>query len=140
MSQKSTRSGIELQSFYGPDFAEQPGQFPYTRGRFAQAKTGGWQQRELSGEGDGKRSNEQIKYLLELGQNGIDIIADGPTMSMFDADHPLLASSVGTQGVSLCCRQDYIDLFADIAVGQVAISSSVPSVVSLAGLLCAASH
>jgi len=140
MSEQSTRSGIDLKPFYGPDSAEQPGQFPYTRGRFAQAKSGGWQQRELSGEGDGKRSNEQIKYLLELGQNGVDIIGDGPTMSMFDADHPLLASAVGTQGVSLCCRQDYIDLFDDIPLNEVAISSSVPSLVSLAGLLCAARH
>ncbi len=140
MSKQSTRAGIELESFYGSGSAEQPGEFPFTRGRFAQTKAGGWQQRELSGEGDGRRSNEQIKYLLALGQNGIDIIGDGPTMSMFDADHPLLASSIGTQGVSLCCRQDYIDLFKDIPLDQVAVSSSVPSLVSLAGLLCAAKH
>lgn len=140
MSKNRTRTGIEIEPFYGSAQAEQPGEFPFTRGRFAQTKAGGWQQRELSGEGDGRRSNEQIKYLLELGQNGIDIIGDGPTMSMFDADHPLLASTIGTQGVSLCCRQDYIDLFKDISLDQVAVSSSVPSLVSLAGLLCAAKH
>jgi len=77
---------------------------------------------------------------LELGQDGVDIIGDGPTMSMFDADHPLLESSVGTQGVSLCCKQDYIDLFRDIPLDKVAVSSSVPSLMSLAGLLCAAKH
>ncbi len=140
MDTAKTRSGIDIQPFYTSGENEQPGEYPYTRGRFAQMKAGGWQQRELSGEGDGNRSNEQIKYLLDLGQNGIDIIGDGPTMSMFDADHPLLETSVGTQGVSLCCKQDYIDLFRDIPLDKVAVSNSTPSLMSLAGLLCAARH
>jgi hypothetical protein len=29
------------------------------------------------------------------------VIGDAPTQSMIDADHPLLAHAVGTQGVSL---------------------------------------
>jgi methylmalonyl-CoA mutase N-terminal domain/subunit len=68
-----TRSAIPLKPVYSPedikDFNYQknlndPGVFPYTRGRSAKA-AGVWIQRELSGEGEPSRSNEQLKYLIE---------------------------------------------------------------------------
>jgi methylmalonyl-CoA mutase N-terminal domain/subunit len=59
-----------------------------------------WIQRELSGEGDGRRWNQQIRYLLEHGQTGIDVIGDSPTQSLLNPDHPLAREAVGTQGVS----------------------------------------
>ena len=67
----------------------------------------GWIHRELSGEGDPAKSNEQLRYLISQGQMGIDVIGDSPTMAWMDPDHPLAAHAVGTQGVSLCCRRDY---------------------------------
>jgi methylmalonyl-CoA mutase, N-terminal domain len=136
-----TRSGLPLLDHYGPakGKSEQPGQFPFTRGRKAGAQAqGGWIQRELSGEGDGKRSNEQIRYLLEHGQNGIDVIGDAPTQSMLDADHPLALAAVGTQGVSLCRKQDYLDLFKDVPFATTSISSSAPAIMALSGLVLAA--
>ena len=78
MTKIHSRSGIPLKSVYTPedvkdqDYAGQlgnPGEYPYTRGRRVQA-TGGWMQRELSGEGDPSRSNEQLKSLLSQGQTG----------------------------------------------------------------------
>jgi methylmalonyl-CoA mutase N-terminal domain/subunit len=89
MKQAYSRSGIPLQAVYAPadlrgfDYERRlgtPGAYPYTRGRRADA-VGGWIQRELSGEGEPSRSNEQLKYLLSQGQIGLDVIGDSPTMA-----------------------------------------------------------
>ena len=139
----ASRSGIKLRDFYGAATGvavsgEVPGTYPYTRGRHRPAQAGhGWIHRELSGEGNARRSNEQIKYLISIGQMGVDVIGDSPTQSMLDADHPLVKNSVGTQGVSLCCSQDYLDLYAGIPFDKVSVSSSVPSVFSMTGLCIA---
>ena len=115
MGENRTRSGIFLKQLYTPgdlkDFdydkhLNDPGSYPFTRGRRKGAGVG-WIQRELSGEGDPSRSNEQLKYLIEKGQMGIDVIGDSPTMACLDPDHPFAANAIGTQGVSLCCLQDY---------------------------------
>ena len=132
-----TRSGIEIQNVYsdknGP--SENPGEFPFTRGRSSQPNpSGNWIQRELSGEGDAKHSNAQIHYLLDHGQMGIDVIGDSPTQAMMDPDHPIAEHSVGTQGVSLCCAEDYRQLFKDVPLARNSISSSVPPLIALAGL------
>ena len=67
-----TRSGINLKSNYRPDEGASetlkndyqdnlgdPGSYPYTRGT-RDNPGGGWIQRELSGEGDARRSNAQF--------------------------------------------------------------------------------
>ncbi|UCD79232.1 MAG: acyl-CoA mutase large subunit family protein [Desulfobacterales bacterium] len=137
-----TRSGIPLKSFYSPEDIQDldyeknlnaPGAFPYTRGRSAKT-TGAWIQRELSGEGEPSRSNEQLKYLIEKGQMGVDVIGDSPTMALLDPDHPLALNTLGTQGVSLCCLQDYRELFKDLPLDRISVSSSVPPAFALAGL------
>lgn len=136
-----SRSGIPLKPFYtAQDVAarsvEAPGSFPFTRGRSRPSQAApGWIHRELSGEGDARQSNAQLKYLIGIGQTGIDVIGDSPTQSMLDADHPLVEHSVGTQGVSLCTREDYLQLFDEIPIEQISVSSSVPSIFALTGLL-----
>ena len=141
MSEDSTRSGIDLQPVYGPsepgaDYRERlgnPGEYPYTRG--TRSHTGqAWIQRELSGEGDAKRSNEQFKYLMGLGQTGLDVIGDSPTMSLMDPDHPLARYTVGTQGVSLCNHDDYRQLLDGIPLDEISVSSSSPSMFMVASL------
>jgi methylmalonyl-CoA mutase, N-terminal domain len=87
-----TKSGVPLQRVYvaGNGSGERPGEFPFTRGRSANSTSTTWIQRELSGEGIGARSNEQIRYLLERGQTGIDVIGDAPTR----VDQVSISSSV----------------------------------------------
>ena len=142
MKTNATRSGIQLDPVYRPaDSATgnysnrfgDPGQYPFTRG--TRAYTGqGWIQRELSGEGDAKRSNDQFKYLMELGQTGLDVIGDSPTMSLMDPDHPLARYTVGTQGVSLCRHQDYRELLEGIPLDKMSVSSSSPSMFMVASM------
>ncbi len=145
-SKLSTQSGIPLQPVYRPedlsdapyekDLAD-PGSFPYTRGRRLEADGGNWIWRELSGEGDPKRSNEQLKYLLSKGQMGIDFVADTPTYTMLDADHPQARHAVGTQGVSLCRKVDYVDLLRDIPLDEISVSASVRAEFGIIGLYMA---
>jgi len=142
MSEHTTRSGISLKHVYTPEDLQgldydkdlnNPGSYPYTRGRRSGAGVG-WIQRELSGEGEPSRSNEQLKYLIEKGQMGIDVIGDSPTMACLDPDHPFAANAIGTQGVSLCCLQDYRELYKDLPLGSISVSNSIPPAFAIAGL------
>jgi methylmalonyl-CoA mutase cobalamin-binding domain/chain len=143
---QTTRSGISIKDFYGPNDlngshhrTEEPGTFPYTRGRRATSpKVGAWIQRELSGEGDAKRSNQQFHYLIGKGQTGLDVIGDSPTQALMDPDHPLAANAIGTQGVSVCNKDDYLQLFDDIPYDRVSVSLSLPGLFGTAGLYLAA--
>src|SRR5262249_53279130 len=90
-------SGIPLLPFYRPEPGARdyvgigdPGTYPFTRGRLRPpgARPRGWIQRELSGEGSPRRSNEQLRALLAHGALGVDVIGDNPTVSALDPDHP----------------------------------------------------
>ncbi|MBI2528803.1 MAG: hypothetical protein HYV93_22825 [Candidatus Rokubacteria bacterium] len=148
MTERATRSRIPLKPVYGPgDVAElrydealgDPGAFPFTRGRRPPEQgASAWIQRELSGEGTPSRSNAQLKYLIGTGATGIDVIGDTPTMAYLDADHPAAAHAVGTQGVSLCCLDDYRQLYADLPLDGLTVSQSLPPLFGMAGFYLAA--
>jgi methylmalonyl-CoA mutase N-terminal domain/subunit len=148
MDERRSESGIPLEAVYGPadradaDYASRlgdPGRFPYTRGvRTPSGRRGGWIQRELSGEGDPKRSNAQFRSLLSKGQMGLDVIGDTPTVACLDPDHPFARHAVGTQGVSVCRLQDYRELYAGLPLDRVTLSHSLPALFAVAGLHCVA--
>ena len=138
----SSAAGIPLRPFYAPgdgsgDYAGigDPGTYPYTRGRMRPlaARRRGWIHRELSGEGSPRRSNEQLQALLAGGALGIDVIGDNPTMSALDPDHPMCVPAVGTTGVSLCRKQDFIELLEGIPLDEITLSHSLPPAFALAG-------
>jgi len=142
MEQQYTRSRIPLKPFYAREDAEHsrdplklppPGQYPFTRGIRARAGWT-WIHRELSGQGDPITSNRQLRYLIDKGQMGIDVIGDSPTQAYLDPDHPLARNAIGTQGVSLCCLQDYRDLYRDLPLVSITVSNSLPPVVAIAAL------
>ncbi len=142
MTEEFTKSKIPIKPLYthedvaGLDVETQlgrPGAYPYTRG-IRPAAAWSWIQRELSGEGTPKTSNEQLKYLISKGQSGIDVIADAPTMALLDPDHPMAGAAIGTQGVSLCTLQDFRDLWAGLPLGSLTISNSISSHFSAAAL------
>jgi methylmalonyl-CoA mutase N-terminal domain/subunit len=113
-----------------------PGTYPFTRGRLRAPQ--GWIQRELSGEGSPRRSNEQLRALLAHGALGVDVIGDNPTMSALDPDHPMCVPAVGTTGVSLCRKQDFIELFDGLPLDRMTFSHSLPPAFALAGQYLAA--
>lgn len=118
-----------------------PGQFPFTRGQLLRHKgTEGWVHRELSGEGSPARSNRQLRYLMEHGARGLDVIGDAPTVGLLDPDHPYARLSVGTQGVSVCRLDDFYQLYDGIPLEEVSISHSLPAPFTIAGLFLTARH
>jgi methylmalonyl-CoA mutase N-terminal domain/subunit len=125
---------------YARDLGD-PGEYPFTRGRRpprAGGVTAGWIQRELSGEGSPRRSNRQFRELLAHGALGVDVIGDTPTMAALDPDHPMCVPAVGTSGVSLCRKQDFVELFDGIPLDRITASHSLPAAFALAGQYLAA--
>jgi methylmalonyl-CoA mutase, N-terminal domain len=142
-----TDAGIAVSAVYGPTDVDyerdlgDPGAFPYTRGRRAprpDGTTAGWIQRELSGEGSPARSNRQFHALLAHGAHGVDVIGDTPSMAALDPDHPMCTPAVGTGGVSLCRKQDFVELFDGIPLERITASHSLPAAFALAGQYVAA--
>ena len=135
MSVDAVRSRNSAKSFYSPadssevDYAGDlgdPGSYPFTRGRRASLdRGGGWILQELSGEGPPARSNAQFRRLIESGARGLDVIGDAPTFACFDPDHPMARNGVGTQGVSLCRLQDFLELYDGIPIDRVTLSHSL---------------
>lgn len=128
--------GLDYQNDLGD-----PGSYPFTRGsRGALRTSAGWTHRELSGEGSPKRSNEQLHYLLEHGAQGLDIIGDAATVGLLDPDHPFARHSIGTQGVSVCRKQDFLELYKGIPLADVSVSNSMNAPFTIAGLFLSAKH
>lgn len=147
MAEHFTQSGIPLKPLYRPEDVAgldyeadlgDPGQYPFTRGNRLKTGKGAWITRELSGEGDPSISNAQIKGLLAMGQTGMDLIGDSPTQGLLDPDHPIAQKTVGTQGTSLCRRQDYIDLLSGLPIDTMSTSMSLPPSFGVCGLYLAA--
>ena len=97
-----------------------PGQYPFTRGIHRDMYRGRlWTRRQQSGFGTPEQSNERIKYLLKIGQTGINMDTDIGTKLGLDPDHPLARADVGLQGTSLCTYEDIEALYADIPLDRV---------------------
>jgi len=117
-------SGMEYKETYtqqdvaGPP--ELPGVYPFTRGIHKTMYRGRlWTRRQQSGYRSAKESNERIKYLLSVGQTGINMDPDLPTHLALDPDNPLARGDVGLQGSSLVIYEDMVDLYRDIPLDQV---------------------
>jgi methylmalonyl-CoA mutase N-terminal domain/subunit len=124
LSHFKSLSGIEYKEVYTPeDFTgakELPGDYPFTRGIHKTMYRGRlWTRRQQSGFRSGKESNERIKYLLSVGQTGINMDPDLPTHLGLDPDNPLAHGDVGLQGSSLVIYEDMIDLYRDIPLDRV---------------------
>jgi len=117
-------SGIEYKRIYDqrewsgtlPD----AGDYPFTRGIHKDMYRGRlWTRRQQSGFGSPEESNELIKYLLGVGQTGINMDADVGTKLGLDPDYPFAQGDVGLQGTSLCTYEDMKALFKDIPLEKV---------------------
>jgi methylmalonyl-CoA mutase N-terminal domain/subunit len=117
-------SGIEYKEVYDqsdwPGELQDPGEYPFTRGIHKDMYRGRlWTRRQQSGFGTPEESNERFKYLLKVGQTGINMDTDIGTKLGLDPDYPLAKADVGLQGTSLCTYEDMKALYADIPLDQV---------------------
>ncbi|MBW1774519.1 MAG: acyl-CoA mutase large subunit family protein [Deltaproteobacteria bacterium] len=117
-------SGREYKEVYTSedvtDRKELPGEYPFTRGIHKTMYRGRlWTRRQQSGYRSARESNERIKYLLSVGQTGINMDPDLPTHLALDPDNPLARGDVGLQGSNLVIYEDMVDLYRDIPLDQV---------------------
>jgi len=119
-----TLSGIELKDVYTRSdiisMDEIPGEYPYTRGIYHDMYRGRlWTRRQQSGFGTPKESNKRLKFLIEMGQTGLNIDCDVPTKLGLDPDHPLAEREVGLCGTSISTLEDMEELFKDIPIDKI---------------------
>ncbi len=143
-----TVSGIPVHKVYKPDHVidmqyerdlGEPGSYPFTRGAHQDMyRKQNWIIRVLCGESSPSETNQRLRLLTSAGQTAVDVIGDSPSFAFIDSDHPLAAATVGTQGVPLCCLQDYLELLDGIPMGKISVSFSMPPAFAIAGLACAA--
>lgn len=117
-------SGIEYKEVYRKSDwngeLSDPGYYPFTRGIHKDMYRGRlWTRRQQSGFGSPEESNKRFKYLLEVGQTGINMDTDVGTKLGLDPDYPLARADVGLQGTSLCTYEDMRALYRDIPLDQV---------------------
>jgi methylmalonyl-CoA mutase N-terminal domain/subunit len=126
----STDSGIEIQPLYQPQDAgrpaENPGEFPYTRGiRPDMYRSKLWTMRQYAGFSTAAESNKRYHYLLGRGVSGLSVAFDLPTQIGYDSDHPLSEGEVGKVGVAIDSIRDMEELFAGISLEKITTSMTI---------------
>ncbi len=123
-----TMSGVPLEPVYGPDDAELPGQFPYTRGPYASMyRSRLWTMRQFAGFGTATDTNLRFKELLRSGGDGLSTAFDMPTLLGRDSDDPLAKGEVGRAGVAVDTVADMETLFSGIDLATVSTSMTINS-------------
>ena len=109
-------------SDYGEDLGF-PGRHPYTRGIHPNMYRGRkFTMRQLSGFAGPEDTNERIKFLLDNGATGVNIVFDIPTIQEYDSDSPAARGQVGMGGVAIDSANDMELLFKDVPIDKVSVS------------------
>ncbi len=121
-------SGLPLEPVYGPEDAELPGQYPYTRGPYASMyRSRLWTMRQFAGFGSAEDTNGRFKELLRAGGDGLSTAFDMPTLLGCDSDDPLARGEVGRAGVAVDTLADMETLFVGIDLATVSTSMTINS-------------
>ncbi|MDR7427113.1 MAG: methylmalonyl-CoA mutase family protein [Armatimonadota bacterium] len=130
-----TLSGIPLKVVYRPedvaglDYGRDlgdPGAYPFTRGIHADMYRGRlWTMRQFAGFGTAEDANRRFHYLLQMGQTGLSVAFDMPTLMGYDSDHPRALGEVGREGVAIDSLADMEILLEGIPLDQVTTSMTI---------------
>jgi methylmalonyl-CoA mutase N-terminal domain/subunit len=124
----STMSGIPLEPVYGPDGAEMPGVYPYTRGPYASMyRSKLWTMRMFAGFGTAEDTNWRFKEIIRAGGDGLSTAFDMPTLLGLDSDDEMSLGEVGRCGVAVDSLADMEDLYAGIDLGSITTSMTINS-------------
>ncbi|MDA8108687.1 MAG: methylmalonyl-CoA mutase family protein [Betaproteobacteria bacterium] len=117
---------VATQDMRGVREIGQPGEFPFTRGVFADGFRGRlWTMRQYSGFGTAEESNERYRFLLEQGQTGLSVALDLPTQCGLDPTDPMARPEIGKVGVSLSNLAEMESLFRDIDLSRISTSFTI---------------
>jgi methylmalonyl-CoA mutase, N-terminal domain len=107
---------------YGFDLGN-PGEEPFTRGIHANMYRGReFTMRQLTGFGSPEDTNARMKFMLDHGATGLNILFDIPTIQMYDSDDPMAMGQVGMSGVCIDSVEDMARLFRNIPLEEVTVS------------------
>lgn len=121
-------SGVPLEPVYGPDDAEFPGVYPYTRGPYASMyRSKLWTMRMFAGFGTATDTNARFREIIAAGGDGLSTAFDMPTLLGLDSDDPMSLGEVGRCGVAIDSVVDMADLFAGIDLGKTTTSMTINS-------------
>ncbi|MGH8977008.1 MAG: methylmalonyl-CoA mutase family protein, partial [Acidimicrobiia bacterium] len=121
-----TMSGLPVAPVSGPEDAEFPGQFPYTRGPYASMyRSKLWTMRMFAGFGTAVDTNRRFHDLLAAGGDGLSTAFDLPTLMGRDSDDALALGEVGKCGVAVDTLADVEDLYRGIDLGSVTTSMTI---------------
>ena len=99
------------------------GQEPFARGLHSNMYRGKeFTRRQLTGYGTPEDTNERIKFMLDHGATGINVLFDIPTIQMYDSDDPFALGQVGLSGVCIDSINDMEQLFKDINLEETTTS------------------
>ncbi len=132
MSKKfKNSSGFDIKANYGPQGAEAPGEFPYTRGTRADMYRGRhWTMRQYAGFSTAEESNKRYHYLLNQGTTGLSVAFDLPTQIGYDSDHEFSEGEVGKVGVAIDSIKDMETLFGGIQLQDITTSMTINATAS----------
>ncbi len=103
-----------------------PGEYPFTRGIHPlMYRQRPWTMRQYSGFGTALDANKRWKYLLERGQNALNVAFDLPTQMGLDSDDPQAEGEVGRLGMAIDTLRDMEDAFAGIPLDRISTSLTI---------------
>lgn len=127
-----TESGILVKSLYTPadisglDYFGDlgfPGKPPFTRGAYAEMyRRQLWTHRQVCGYGTAEETNERLRLLNKMGQTGLNIVPDTPTIYGLDSDDALAEGEVGREGVAIDSLEDMRRMLDGIPLDKVSTS------------------
>lgn len=125
-------SGIPLKLLYTPQDVQEmdylmdlgfPGLPPYTRGVYPNMYRGRpFTIRQIAGFGSPRDCNQRMKFFLEKGGTGLNIVLDLPTIRGYDSDSPQAEGNVGQCGVAIDSVEDMVELFEGLPIDRVSVS------------------
>jgi len=131
-------SGIEVKPVYGPeDIADldlehtigEPGEYPFTRGIHPYMyRYRPWTMRQYTGFATPHETNERFRFLIEHGQNALNVAFDLPTQMGLDSDDVLAEGEVGRVGMAVDTLKDMEVAFKDIPIDKISVSLTVNAV------------
>jgi len=131
-------SGIEVKPIYRPeDIAHidyerdigEPGEYPFTRGIHKYMyRYRPWTMRQYAGFGTPAETNERFKFLIEHGQNALNVAFDLPTQMGLDSDDPMAYGEVGRVGMAVDTLKDMEVAFEGIPIDKISVSLTVNAV------------
>jgi len=125
-SHSTTQSGVDLEPVYGPEDAEFPGAFPYTRGIHpAMYRSKLWTMRMFAGFGTAPQTNQRFRDIIAAGGTGISTAFDMPTLLGIDSDDPRALGEVGRCGVAIDTIDDVADLYDGIDLSAITTSMTI---------------